>query len=256
MKTKLIFLCAIFLIVLSVFNINAKVSYEKGADGFWYAVVTNSTYKSLPQLNITGTFQKWEKPGVPMTRNADGIWEVKLKMDVPKIIYKFYDPAVEGDAAYLDDEENSDKTANPFGSFDWVLRRTKGDPSANTTKTESGGKVKGPSDTIWYETGADGAWYAVVTNSSYKSLPQLNITGTFQKWEKPGVPMVRNAEGNWEIKLKMDVPKIIYKFYDPAIEGDAAYLDDTANPDKTANPFGYFDWLLRSPNATATTTTA
>jgi len=255
MKNKIILLMVIALMLLSVFNISAKVTYEKGDDGFWYAVVTNSSYKDLRQLNITGTFQKWEKPGIPMYRNKDGIWEIKLKMDVPKIIYKFYNPDVEGDAAYLDDTENPEKTANPFGSFDYVLRKPK-DSGGGSSDASSGGKVKGPSDTVWYEKGADGFWYAVVINRTYKNLRQLNITGTFQKWVKPGVPMYKNADGNWEIKLKMDVPKIIYKFYNPDVEGDAAYLDDTENPDKTANPFGSFDYVLRRPKESATTETS
>jgi len=252
---RVIFLSLILLLVFSVFNINAKVSYEKGADGAWYAVVTNSSYKNLRQLNITGTFQKWEKPGIPMYKNADGIWEIKIKMDVAKIIYKFYNPDIEGDAAYLDDDENPEKTANPFGSFDYVLRRPKGDSGSSSDSASAGGRVKGVSDTIWYEKGADGAWYAIVINKSYKNIRQLNITGTFQKWEKPGIPMYKNADGNWEIKIKMDTPKIIYKFYNPDIEGDAAYLDDLDNPDKTANPFGSFDYVLRRPKESATATT-
>ncbi|HPY87157.1 MAG TPA: hypothetical protein PLG34_04160 [Spirochaetota bacterium] len=253
MKAKLALISIAILFIISVFNINAKVSYEKGADGAWYAIVTNSSYKDIAQLNIIGTFIKWEKPGVPMTRNAEGNWEARIKMDTPKVIYKFYNPAIEGDAAYWDDPENDDKTANPFGSFDWVLRRPKGDPSAASGGTTSG-KVAGPCDTIWYEKGDDGAWYAVVTNKTYKDVAQLNIIGTFIKWEKPGVPMTRNAEGNWEARIKMDTPKVIYKFFNPAVEGDAAYWDDTANPDKTANPFGSFDWVLRRPKADAAAT--
>jgi len=253
---RLIFLSLILLLVFSVFNINAKVSYEKGADGAWYAVVTNSSYKNLRQLNITGTFQKWEKPGIPMYRNANGDWEIKIKMETSKIIYKFYNPDIEGDAAYLDDDENPEKTANPFGSFDYVLRRPKGDAGGSSDSASAGGKVKGVSDTIWYEKGADGAWYAIVINKSYKNIRQLNITGTFQKWEKPGIPMYKNADGNWEIKIKMETPKIIYKFYNPDIEGDAAYWDDPDNPDKTANPFGSFDYVLRRPKESASATTS
>jgi len=36
--------------------------------------------------------------------------------------YKFFDPAINDDSAYLDDPEAREKIANPFGSFDYLIR--------------------------------------------------------------------------------------------------------------------------------------
>ncbi|MBN2616702.1 MAG: glycogen-binding domain-containing protein [Spirochaetales bacterium] len=44
-----------------------------------------------PEMNVIGSFCDWSAPGLPMTKNSDGIWEYKL-LTFPddEIVYKFY----------------------------------------------------------------------------------------------------------------------------------------------------------------------
>ena len=118
---KLLLLTLMFLFVVS-FVTFAKVTITE-KDGKYFATLTYNS--DLPQANIIGSFQNWVKPGIPMTKNADGVWEITIPIDAPMFKYKFYDPAKSDDSAYLDDTENPDKIANPFGSFDYLVRRPK-----------------------------------------------------------------------------------------------------------------------------------
>jgi len=113
----------------------AKVTIiEEG--GKMVAVVTHSTtYNDYPQLNIIGSFMNWQKPGAPMYRNDKGEWEYKIVLDAPMVKYKFYDPRISDDSAYIDDTENDNKVANPFGSYDWLIKRPK-KPSGGTGGAE------------------------------------------------------------------------------------------------------------------------
>jgi len=119
---KKIFLSIVFIFIV-VMMLPAKVSYVKNDDGTVSAIIT---FKSnINQANIIGSFVNWLKPGVPMVKNADGVWEYKLLINAPMIKYKFFDPSISDDSAYLDDPEPEEKIANPFGSFDYLIRRSK-----------------------------------------------------------------------------------------------------------------------------------
>jgi len=118
---KRIFLLTVFIFIVSMM-LSAKVTYVKNDDGTPAAIIT---FKSdIYQANIIGSFCNWAKPGVPMVKNADGIWEYRLTIDAPMIKYKFFNPAISDDSAYLDDPDPLEKIANPFGSFDYLLRRS------------------------------------------------------------------------------------------------------------------------------------
>ena len=60
-----------------------------------------------------------------MAKNADGRWEITMEMKRAKEFYKFYNPAMSGDIAYIEDPEPDEEVANPFGSKNAVLRRPK-----------------------------------------------------------------------------------------------------------------------------------
>lgn len=107
----------------------AKVTINE-AGGKYTVTITNSSYANLAQLNIIGSFMNWQVPGEKMTKNASGEWEITIPLDVPMIKYKFYDPAKSGDGAYLDDPEFVEKIANPFGTFDYLVKRPKGGKAA------------------------------------------------------------------------------------------------------------------------------
>jgi len=77
---KKIFLSIMFIFIVAMM-LSATVTYKRNDDGTQYVIIT---YKSdINQVNIIGSFCNWEKPGVPMVKNADGVWEYTLLQDAP-----------------------------------------------------------------------------------------------------------------------------------------------------------------------------
>ena len=84
------------------------------------------TYKNdkLQAVNIIGSMTNdWAEPGVPMVKNADGVWEYRFKMTRSREFYKFYNPATEGETAYIEDPEAQETIDSPIGGKNAVAKR-------------------------------------------------------------------------------------------------------------------------------------
>ncbi len=144
---KILFFSMIFVFMVSMLA-SAKVTIVTNSDGTYSAIIT---YKSdLNQANIIGSFNNWQKPGVPMTLNADGVWEYTLPIDAPMIKYKFFDPSISDDSAYLDDPEYVTRIANPFGSFDYLIKRPKPGATDGAPQEEEYNPVFGMWGRLYY----------------------------------------------------------------------------------------------------------
>ncbi|MEM4398104.1 MAG: hypothetical protein QW757_05795, partial [Candidatus Woesearchaeota archaeon] len=110
--------------LLFVFGISAKVTI-KSTGSFEVTITDSGYYKDKKQLYIIGTMNNWQTPGIPMVKNpTTGEWEITLPLD-KTIKYKFYDPEDKSDNGYLPDKDPLEAVANPFGSYDYVVKPPK-----------------------------------------------------------------------------------------------------------------------------------
>lgn len=69
------------------------------------------------EMAVIGTFNNWVEPGVPMTRNADGLWEYTLKGTVTdEIAYKIFNKGT-----YIFDAGAPDKKDDGFGGNNGLI---------------------------------------------------------------------------------------------------------------------------------------
>lgn len=109
-------------ICVSVFGLFSEIRYEQKGDVCECII----TYKNdtLKAVNIIGSMtDDWAEPGVPMVKNADGIWEYRFKMTRSREFYKFYNPATEGEMAYIEDPEAEETISSPVGGKNAVVKR-------------------------------------------------------------------------------------------------------------------------------------
>ena len=115
------FVLCLFMIV-SAFVLFAEIRYEQ-KDNEYECIIT---YKNdnLKAVNIIGSMtDDWTEPGVPMVKNADGVWEYRFKMTRSREFYKFYNPATEGETAYIGDPEAQETIDSPVGGKNAVAKR-------------------------------------------------------------------------------------------------------------------------------------
>lgn len=114
---------AIFLLMsVSCFGLFSEVRYEQNGSECECII----TYKNdkLKAVNIIGSMTNdWMEPGVPMVKNADGVWEYRFKMTRAREFYKFYNPATEGENAYIEDPEARETIDSPVGGKNAVAKR-------------------------------------------------------------------------------------------------------------------------------------
>ncbi|HOX17170.1 MAG TPA: glycogen-binding domain-containing protein, partial [Spirochaetales bacterium] len=69
------------------------------------------------EMAVIGTFNNWVEPGVPMTRNAEGLWEYTLKGTVAdEIAYKIFNKGT-----YIFDAKAPDKKDDGFGGNNGLI---------------------------------------------------------------------------------------------------------------------------------------
>ncbi len=100
------------------------------------------TSKPRQRMNIMGTFNDWNRNGLPMQDNdGDGIYEIELELDPGQYLYQFVI-----DRKEIWDPQNPHKVDNGFGSFNSVVLI----PRRHTQKTflHNAGYVIGEKDVI------------------------------------------------------------------------------------------------------------
>lgn len=88
---------------------------ENGADG----LRLRAPYKGDGQPHVTGDFNNWSLPGIPLTSTDDDMWEVIL--DLPPGRYAYRLRVVDnGDARWLDLPSYAQTVKDPFGGTNGV----------------------------------------------------------------------------------------------------------------------------------------
>ena len=64
---------------------------------------------------LVGDFTHWQKGGIPMRKDKNGIWEASVALEPGKHSYRFI---VDGE--WRDDPECKVRVPNPFGTHDMI----------------------------------------------------------------------------------------------------------------------------------------
>lgn len=88
---------------------------------------------------LTGTFNRWKEPGIPMAKNSQGVWRVTLNLEPYFYAYQFIvdgqkrmDPAT---------QETMSEQGGPTGSLRVVMAEATATPATNAPATESAAPV-------------------------------------------------------------------------------------------------------------------
>jgi 1,4-alpha-glucan branching enzyme len=65
---------------------------------------------------IAGNFNAWNMSSMPMKKEKDGTWRIKLKLSPGKYEYKYF-----VDGAWASDQSCSEFVPNPFGTDNCVI---------------------------------------------------------------------------------------------------------------------------------------
>jgi 1,4-alpha-glucan branching enzyme len=65
---------------------------------------------------IAGNFNAWNASSMPMKKEKDGAWRIKLKLSPGKYEYKYF-----VDGAWASDQSCSELVPNPFGTDNCVI---------------------------------------------------------------------------------------------------------------------------------------
>ncbi len=113
LKKLLAAAAVLFLLGSAVF---ADVRIKDSGDG---KVAITFTHKddAASEMAVIGSFNSWVEPGVPMARNADGLWELTIEAGLEdEIVYKFFSKG-----SYIFDFKAPDKKDDGFGGNNGLI---------------------------------------------------------------------------------------------------------------------------------------
>jgi 1,4-alpha-glucan branching enzyme len=65
---------------------------------------------------VAGEFNGWDHQSLPMKKDKDGIWRLKVKLLPGRYEYKFF-----ADNAWIENLPNAEAIPNPFGTQNFVI---------------------------------------------------------------------------------------------------------------------------------------
>ncbi len=65
---------------------------------------------------VAGDFNGWDTRSLPMKKDKDGIWKLKVKLPPGRYEYKLF-----ADNAWVEDLPDLDAVSNPFGTRNYVV---------------------------------------------------------------------------------------------------------------------------------------
>ena len=82
-------------------------------------------------------------------------------------------------------------------------------------------------------TAAAGGEKEIELTLDYPDAGQVYVAGEFNDWSVDATPMEKGDDGIWRATLKLKSGRYLYKFL---VDGD--WIEDPANPDMEADPYG------------------
>ena len=205
--------------------LNAEVKYEKGKVIF---------IMEAPEANkvvVTGTFLNWNPQGIEMEKR-DGSWFAEIELKPGEYEYKFI-----VDGTWVEDPDNPRKVPDGFGGFNSEFELTE------DGKIITVGKLKTPSPkaikTSWR--GPEYTPKGVLFRFYAPDANRVFLAGTFNNWAPDALPMQKDENGIFSVKIKLHPGTYQYKF---VIEG-TTWKEDPTNPAKVDDGFGGFNSVFK-----------
>ncbi len=167
-------------------------------------------YPDAADVFLTGDFNGWSETANPMMKEGE-VWTVVLVLDNGRYEYKFL-----VDGIYIEDLDNPEKSADPYGSYNSVV--VVGEPVESKSALVP----------------------AKLSNAKGVKLGYYNpsarfvfVSGSFNDWSADATPMNSDGDGNWSAKLDLDTGKHEYK-----LVVDGSWQTDPENPNTASDSYG------------------
>jgi hypothetical protein len=156
-------------------------------------------YSNAKRVMLAGSFNDWKPDALAMTQTDSG-WIARVKLGPGKYWYKFI-----ADGRWMTDEDNRLNENDGLGNVNSVYFKT------NT----------------------------VFRLDGYSSAKTVYLSGSFNNWDKNGLPMIKTASG-WELPLYLADGTHTYRFV-----ADRRWFEDPANREHFPNEYGEFNSVIK-----------
>jgi 1,4-alpha-glucan branching enzyme len=68
------------------------------------------------EVFLAGEFNQWDTHSLPMKKDKDGVWKIKIKLPPGRYEYKLF-----ADNAWVEDIPGAELVCNPFGTQNFVI---------------------------------------------------------------------------------------------------------------------------------------
>jgi len=193
-------------------------------------------------VTLAGSFNNWGgtkgggryDAGIdPMSDpDGDGIWTIVKPLPPGRYQYKF---VIDNAVRWETDPSNPNTGAEEGVTNSLVIVPENvtydyGIVTGTVIAGETGRSVK---------TGSGGGEQDVTLKIDLPSAGQVFVAGQFNDWSPTKTELAKGEDGVWRVTLKLKPGKYEYKFV-----VDGQYMEDPANPDKVADPYGGSNSLL------------
>ncbi len=180
-------------------------------------------------VSVVGDFNGWSPDATPLVRNQDGLWSATVALPPGRQAYRF---VVDGE--WLEDPDNGDREADPFGGFNSVVTVAEdgglGAVSAAGEVVAAGGDLDAESLKAGTPRAVDGG---ILFTFRDPAAGSVHLAGSFNGWNSSDIPLVRNGKGTWWVIRKLDAGRHTYKF---VVDGN--WLADPENGDTESDGYG------------------
>jgi len=197
------------ILLILILVLDAFAGYEVAESGI-------SFFLSAPEAEgvfIAGDFNDWSETANPMRQTENG-WRTEIAIPPGEYEYKFI-----VDGKYINDPDNPEKVADPYGGYNSILIvSVKRGEDIQMAQTPDHGDEK--------STG-------VVLEYYNPSARNVYLAGSFNDWSPDATPMESDGDGNWSVTLDLEPGKYQYKFV-----VDGSWQPDPDNPVTESDGYG------------------
>jgi 1,4-alpha-glucan branching enzyme len=190
-------------------------------------------------VNAAGQFNDWKPDDIALKKGSDGIWRTTLKLDPGTYEYKFI---IDG-KDWVTDPANPDKVADPYGGYNSLLKVGEGTWATEAAAAKPAEAAAGKKPETATGAAAAGKKYKagkVVLELDRPDATSVNVAGEFNDWKPDDIALTKGDDGIWRATLDLKPGKYQYKF----IINGQDWIEDPANPDKVADPYGGYNSVL------------
>ncbi len=159
-------------------------SHEAGIyrEGMTYVI---SLY--APEANdvrLTGDWLDWDRDGIKMERNEEGVWKTTVTLAPGSYQYKFI-----VDGTEMPDPDVEEKVPDGKGGYATPLVVKSRRPSTETELVK------------------------IIFSLDRPEAEDVRVTGSWNNWDEDGIKMTKSGTGVWSVTVPLEPGYYTYKFY-------------------------------------------